>query len=438
MKDLYTFDSTKGRALETYEIVQRAYTAFFDEFKIPYLVAEADSGDIGGDLSHEYHFPTPKGEDNIISCTSCSFTANEEEVAKAQVSHPRIASSDTEASLELESVATDPVGDSSEFRSWYGVSRSGHFLLEAIYPAETRPGKTSQINPFALKQLFPELDLGVESPIGTFILRRKGAQDAGFDEPRPIYQIFDYRVTESQMQKSFEDTARTFSKVDLYGRIQPKWSGYNNTALELLRLSTGDPCPKCAKNTLEVQPAVELGHTFFLGTKYTEPLHALIDPDPSEEQVGSDRVPMQMGCHGIGVSRLIAAVADSLSDPVGLNWPRVMAPFEVVVVPYLENLDSAQDIYDLLSAPSASASASNTETPSAPTSAIDAIIDDRDRSFVWKLKDADLIGYPIVVLLGKTWKTGRKAEVRCRRLGVKTEVEAGEVRGWVEGMLRKL
>ena len=145
---------------------------------------------------------------------------------------------------------------------------------------------------------------------------------------------------------------------------------------------------------------------------------------------------MQMGCHGIGVSRLIAAVADSLADKDGLNWPRVMAPFEVILVPYLEYMNAAEEIYDMLSAPS-SPSTNFTDGPATAVS-IDTILDDRTKSFIWKLKDADLIGYPVVVLLGKSWKNEGKVEVRCRRLGMRAEVDLGGVREVVESALERL
>jgi prolyl-tRNA synthetase len=429
MKDLYTFDSTKEKALDTYENVRRAYTGFFDEFKIPYVVAEADSGDIGGDLSHEYHFPTPKGEDRIISCTSCSFAINEEEVAKGNFDlRPRIASSEAGADSELAPAPSGQAYSSDEFCSWYAISKDHHYLVEAVYPAKIGPSRMAVINPFLLRQLFPEVDLGVENPMDTFIRFWKAAQAGGGNEPPTVHRIFDFRVPESQFENSTQATTNLFSTLNLTPPIHIKPSTSGDSAPDLLRLETGDQCLKCATGTLKVQTAVELGHTFFLGTRYSKPLRTTIASDTL--QLESGPVPMQMGCHGIGVSRLIAAVADILADSIGLNWPRVMAPFEVVIIPYLEYTASAIEIYDFLS--------SNIDSASPHFENIDAVLDDRDRSFVWKLKDADLIGYPIVVLLGKRWKLNGKAEVRCRRLGVNVEVEAGEVKGLVERLLGKL
>lgn len=432
MKDLYTFDSTKEKALNTYEDVRRAYTSFFNEFKIPFVVAEADSGDIGGDLSHEYHFPTPKGEDKIVSCTSCSFAINEEEVAKFNL-HPRIAPPDAEADLELASAPSGQANGTDEFTSWYGISKDHRFLVEAVYPAKFGPLRNAQINPFVIKQLFPELDLGVENPMETFIRYWKAVQPEGGKEPPIVHQISDFRVPKSQFENINKATTNLFSSLDLLPPIQVKQPTLDDSAADFLRLETGDRCLKCDTGTLQVQTAVELGHTFFLGTRYSKPLRATITSDTSQPDSGP--VPIEMGCHGIGVSRLIAAIADTLADSDGLNWPRVMAPFEVVVIPYVEHTASALEIYDLLSGDAVS---STTNGTSPNPDDIDVVLDDRERSFVWKLKDADLVGYPVVVLLGKRWKLNGRAEVRCRRLGVNVEVELGQVRGKVESLLRKL
>lgn len=439
MKDLYTFDSTKEKALDTYENVRRAYTGFFDEFKIPYVVAEADSGDIGGDLSHEYHFPTPKGEDRIISCTSCSFAINEEEVAKGNLDlRPRIASSKAGADSELAPTPSGQAYSSDGFCSWYAISKDHHYLVEAVYPAKTGPSRTAVIDPFLLKKLFPELDLGVENPMDTFIRFWKDTQAGGGNGIPTVHRIFDFRVPESQFSNSTQATTNLFSTLNLTPPIHINPSIPSASAPDLLRLETGDPCPKCFTGTLRVQTAVELGHTFFLGTRYSKPLRVTITSDPSSQLENSPApVPMQMGCHGIGVSRLIAAVADTLADPIGLNWPRVMAPFEVVIIPYLEHTASAMQIYDSISSDNTDGSGGASPALHIKNN-IDAVLDDRDRSFVWKLKDAELIGYPVVVLLGKRWKVSGKAEVRCRRLGVDVEPEVGEVKGLVERLLGRL
>jgi prolyl-tRNA synthetase len=127
-----------------------------------------------------------------------------------------------------------------------------------------------------------------------------------------------------------------------------------------------------------------------------------------------------MGCHGIGVSRLIGAVASLLADEKGLNWPVRIAPFGAVVVGAgAIAKKEVEEVYDRISG-------------------LDVTIDDRERPFGWKLKDADLIGYPFIVVLGKAWKERRAVELQCRRLGVKEEVAAEQLAGRIDELTARL
>lgn len=273
MKDLYTFDATEDAALETYERVKEAYVRLFKELKIPFLVAEADSGTMGGTRSHEFHFVTPIGEDNILDCPSCNrYVANEEK-------------------------AVDVINQK-----------------ESI-------------------------------------------------------------------------------------------------------------CPQCRAGKLRIRRAVELGHTFHLGTRYSKPLNATV----GESESSLDRRPIFMGCHGVGISRMIGAVASKLSDDKGLNWPALIAPYQVVIIPGGgTGEDTVIQVHDKL----------NSHAEGSKSS--DIVIDDRQSTLIQKLKDADLIGYPVIVVLGKQWIETRRCEVQCRRLNVKTFVPLRELKQKVGGLLRQL
>jgi prolyl-tRNA synthetase len=139
-----------------------------------------------------------------------------------------------------------------------------------------------------------------------------------------------------------------------------------------------------------------------------------------------------MGCHGIGVSRMIGAVAEMLADEKGLMWPRVMAPFEVAIIADPPSEQTAHDIYDELAIPK------SFNLPPRKVEPIDAILDDRHKSFAWKIKDADLVGYPIVVVLGRAWRVAQLVEVQCRRLGVTREVPLEKLRDYISGLLKRL
>lgn len=376
MKDLYTFDSSSVDALKTYESVRQAYNNLFDELKLPYLVADADSGNMGGKLSHEYHFVSPKGEDNVWSCSSCEYVANEELVEKKPTA---TTTKDTESTV-FTGISDDhntainihiPLSQSLQLKdppSWYQAS--------------------SHLNMHAVKKALPD-DIDIDSGIETSTL--------------------------SSLLPNVKST------IDIYDRANPNASP---SSLDLTPIRTGDACPRCSHGTLDVAKAIEVGHTFHLGTRYSEPLNALVAvPDNPTKQ------PVQMGCHGIGVSRIIGAVASLLSDEKGLNWPRVIAPYEAVILtsPQVSE-DEAAQVYDALGAGEGSRAGE-----------VDLVLDDRaGKSLGWKLRDADLIGYPVIVVLGRGWKDKREVEVQCRRLGVKKDVGLQELRDEVVGLLSQL
>ena len=272
MKDLYTFDSSQEAALETYEIVRQAYRAFFEELKLPFIVAEADSGNIGGDLSHEYHIASEKGEDRVYSCDNCKVAFNEEILSTGK------------------------------------------------------------------------------------------------------------NLTKDQ------DTCS---------------------------------CPRCSK-MMTCQTTIELGHTFYLGTKYSKALDATIAVQDQEVDLENVR-PIEMGCHGIGISRLIAGVANLYTDSKGLGWSRAIAPFELIIMQNGTTSGVASELAAFVTG----------------SSKVDTMVDDRPKSLVWKMKDADLIGYPIIAILGKAWEKDGKVEIQCRRLGYKQDVIWGDIPGLVTQLLDK-
>lgn len=384
MKDLYTFDMSHETALKTYEEVRQAYTNLFDELKIPYLVADADSGNMGGKLSHEYHFVSPKGEDNVWSCSSCSYVANEELVEKKA---PEASASNNGNPLIFTGISLD---------------RKSIVQIVVPRPEHLQPSEepswdhvSDYINVHAVKRSAPDLDTGIEAATLAPLLADH--------KPNP-----DDRVIIDQSLK------RNTEEVDVPHNHNAPHEVHHG---DLTPTRQGDSCPRCSHGTLSVQKAIEIGHTFHLGTRYSDPLSALIAVPSSKEKQA-----IHMGCHGIGVSRLIGSIASLLADSQGLNWPRAVAPFEAVVVttPQVSEEDSVS-VYDSLH-----------------SSGTDTILDDRAKPLGWKLRDADLIGYPVIVVLGKAWKEERSVEVQCRRLGVKKVVKEDEVNTEVQQLLAQL
>ncbi|KAF2202717.1 prolyl-tRNA synthetase [Delitschia confertaspora ATCC 74209] len=379
MKDLYTFDYSHEKALETYQQVRSAYSALFNELKIPYVVADADSGAMGGNLSHEYHFLSPQGEDNVWSCNSCDYVANEELAAKKPA---------------------DSVSTATETVQFVGINldRTTRITIHIPRPRSLPSSSCSEelpwnkahsyLNLHALKSVCPDLDTGIEASSLSHLLTKT----------TQTHHVYDLRVSPPPSASP---------------------SSYQSPPTDLTALHPGDACPRCSIGTLSVSRAIEVGHTFHLGTRYSVPLEATVavPNTPTHE-------PMHMGCHGIGVSRLIGSIALLLSSPSGLHWPRAITPFEVLVFPTSKGISDSvvEQCYDELA-----------------EAGVDVMMDDRgNMSTGWKLKDADLIGYPVVVVLGKRWVGERLVEVKCGRLGVVEYVPMGKIRETVQGLLERL
>lgn len=426
MKDLYTFDESKSLALSTYAEVREVYARLFDELKVPYLVAEADSGAIGGSLSHEYHLPSRAGEDHVITCDGCGYTANEEVATKAAPSG---------------SASTD--GLEGAVDCWQGISKDKSTLVFVWYGS--KPGTETKVNTHAIQAVFPDLDSSVENPITHF-----KAQDSS-TAPKLLNIVdgtFPRHLVE-KLESKFQNY--DWGNNDNESR-EPQFLGtisndeISHEPLDLLRIQNGDACSKCTDGKLSVQKAIEVGHTFHLGTRYSKPLTAITAVTAAKAQAHEEDFDvdnpaltpnhvgafMQMGCHGIGVSRIIGAVSGILADDRGLNWPRAIAPFEVMVVPVSDKpedgmMEDAAKVYDILSSVSQVG-----QTP------VDVVLDDRSsKSFPWKMNDADMVGYPIIVILGRGWKES-VVEVQCRRLKFKGDVPVGELLGCVRSLLDQL
>lgn len=435
MKDLYTFDYSAAEALNTYNSVKAAYTKMFDELKIPYLVAAADSGNMGGSLSHEFHFLSSKGEDRVISCSHCDHLYNEELADGKTHSFHEIADADSVSGFQTEEELITG-GPTISTGMWTAISRDSNTLVRGWYPKYSmQDGCTEpvmrQVNSLAVKAIATaagvDLDLSVENPLEKWAAHVRSRKSTA--QPPRVLDLYDSQVRVYQrppLGDLLEEGSCTAADIE-YSMLD-RFPGTSDK-LSFIRVHDGDRCSQCERGSLTSHAAVELGHTFHLGTRYSEVLHASVTVDPrllegSSESGSGQIMPMQMGCHGIGVSRMISAVADLLADSKGLNWPRAMAPYEVVVAPGKGLETVAEQVYDSL-------------TSNAPA-AVDVILDDRDKSMGWKLGDADLIGYPVIVVVGNGWKKQQTLEVQCRRLNVREDVSLQKLPTFVESLLAQL
>lgn len=417
---------------------------------------------MGGNLSHEYLVPSPSGEDIVISCTSCTYAANET-CAKSAPPKP------TEY--------LDP-----QVAVFHGITKDRKTLINVFYPklrepaADTRKKRiqdnerhldplTSEgsihlnvVNPHRVKDIVPDYDPSVHSPLELFrqhfteydpqashIAPGPEAQQDPSTPPvenhSQIINIYDCRLSSfPDFNTSFANhsqlAAHFSASKDIPTTTIDTSSDPDAEPIDVLNICEGDLCPRCSNGSLTLTNAIELGHTFHLGTRYTVPLDASASSHVEED--AGKMVPISMGCHGIGVSRMIATIAESFRDSRGLMWPRVIAPFEVCIVG--TKGEGMEDVYDILTSEDVVEEDVEIENN---LKTLDVVLDDRQKSLVWKMNDADLIGYPVVLVLGRTWKSEGRVEVQCRAKGFVGKekskiVEVGDIRKVMSELLKDL
>ncbi|KAG6033301.1 hypothetical protein E4U41_006949 [Claviceps citrina] len=410
MKDLYTFDTSFDSAVSTYREVAAAYRAFFADLKLPIMVAEASSGSMGGNHSHEYHLPNPIGEDTVIGCDLCDYTANDEVATsrKTPPSHPSLSTHTIEA---------------YDMGLWRGITKDRKVLVNAWFPAKGSAGEATEINTHSVKDVISDLDTSVDDPVKAWMAALSTSTESASHGDLKIINVVDMRLASSYSEMT--DRIPILPAPELLSMTisqPPPITSHNGEGLNLLRLMDGDGCPRCETGRLRVHKALELGHTFYLGARYSEPLGLSVTLPGSKTPT-----PVEMGCYGIGVSRIFGAVAEHKADERGLQWPRAIAPFEVVVIPTSGVTDATLDFYDTLTCPTAPGHHK-----------FDAVLDDRKQSFGWKMQDADLIGYPVTVVLGKAWREKGLCEVQCRALSLKEDIPVEDLSTYLDSVLSRL
>lgn len=399
MKDLYTFDTSPELAIESYRQVSDAYKALFSRLKLPIIVAEASSGDMGGDHSHEYHLAHANGSDTVLTCDHCNYAANDE------VAVSRAPSAADPAAIEADNVNV-----------WRGVSKDRKTLVNVWYYNDKKDNLSPHhVNIHAVKSIVPEIDTAVTGQVNS-------AQEASSDTEGQ-HKVLD--IVDATLAVSYDQVvAPRISQEHRGEEVQQTTiaKGADGESLNLLSLADGDGCPRCESGSLKIHRALELGHTFYLGTRYTKPFEARVALPHSPKE----RVELEMGCYGIGVSRIFAAVAEHLVDEKGLNWPRIIAPFEAIVIPTSEVTEDTLGFYDMLTGRDGSGTR------------LDAVLDDRKQSFGRKMQDAEATGYPVSIILGKGWKDQGLVEVQCRRLAVKEKVPMADIVSYLDTLLSNL
>ena len=413
MKDAYTFDMDEEGLDRQYHLMYDAYTRIFTRCGLHFRPVVADSGAIGGSGSHEFEVIADSGEADIVYCKDCDFAANIEAV------EPKALSSSVHNDKAKEIVETpgqhtiQMVCDFLHVSVVCSVKAVVYKLDDTVVLALVRGDH--EVNEVRLQNLFNAVNVGLASDED---LKRCGLI-AGYISPIGLKKADNFEIIVDTTVMEMEDACCGANAVDKhYVHVNPK-RDFEDVRVETIRLITAeDCCPKCG-GMIELKKGIEVGQVFKLGTKYSEKLGCTyLDRDGKNH-------PMVMGCYGIGITRTVAASIEQNHDKDGIIWPVAIAPYEVVIVPANNKdegvMNAARHLYDEME-----------------DCRDEVILDDRDERAGIKFKDADLIGYPIRVTIGKKWKESGLVEVRLRRSGVVSEVALADCKTKVLEMLEEL
>ncbi len=410
MKDSYSFDLDPAGLDVSYKKHYDVYCRIFDRCGLKYVVVEAHSGAMGGSQSHEFMVQTDAGEDMIASCEKCGYAANLEK-ASSQLA-PVKDLEPTAAKPEL--VHTPGKKTIEEVAQFLGVSPTQKIKTLAMMVVEEaqdgKPGKTRPL--IVLLRGDHQLN---EAKLAGYL----GGKEARPMHPEEIQQVFkspagylgpvgmaafDEKMTTSQTQKILLDALPIVladpalqgrknlvagaNKEDYHMRNVTPGRDFGVTEwVDLRTVTAGDPCPNCGA-PLRVFKAVEIGHIFKLGYKYAQSMGArVLDKDGKE-------VTLIMGSYGIGIERILTSAIEQYHDDQGFWLPREIAPFDVVVTP--TNMGDA-----------ALASAATSVANDLEKAGYDVLLDDRDERPGVKFKDADLVGIPYRITVGKKVSEGK-------------------------------
>jgi len=389
MKDLYSFDVDEEGLNQSYNKMLQAYHNIYSRCGLPALLVEADSGAIGGKDSHEFMAITESGEDEIIYCPDCQYTANTDKAQSIKYK------TDSEKPLPLEEVATPGFTTIEQVSDFLKVPQS-HTLKAVFYIAD---GKLVfvvirgdiEVNEVKLKNTLHCIDLRLASEVEVI--------DAGIvaGSASPI-GISGIKIVADDSITSGANFIAGANKPDTHLRnVDYPRDFKTDIVADIAQAHAGEGCPNCG-GKLSSTHGIEVGHIFKLGTFLSEKLGAFfIDPNGVSH-------PIVMGCYGIGLGRLLAAAIELNHDDKGIIWPLAIAPYHIYLCPlYLENPQVATTAENLFA--------------DLKAECLEVLFDDRQESPGVKFNDADLLGIPIRVIISP--RTLEKNSVEIKRRSVK-------------------
>lgn len=418
MKDAYSFDINEAGLDESYKKMIEAYTKIFLRCGLETRMVQSDSGAIGGNVSHEFMVltRTESGENDVLYCDSCDYAAN------SNRAESRLYPAQTDGGFnEAKEVDTPNVKTIEDLSKFFNVPESVIcktlvYIVDNNRPILALIRGDLVIEETKLKNAAGSNDIRIASDEEVKELTKKFGFDvaAGFIGPNGIV----VQVIGDNSIADLKNFIVGINKTDKH-LVGANWGQEVNlpkTVTDIRLAKPGELCPKC-EGKLEITKGIEVGNIFQLGTKYSKKMNATFTDENGKEK------PFIMGCYGIGVSRTAASAVERFHDENGIKWPVAIAPYHVVIVPV--NIKDelqwkvANEFYEKLS-----------------ENNIEVVLDDRDERAGVKFKDADLIGFPVRITVGKTINEGN-VEVKVRSTGEQLTISKEEAVEKVVGIINK-
>lgn len=401
MKDAYSFDRDRDGALQAYAAMKTAYDAIFARLGVEYTVVKADSGAIGGDLSNEFQVIAEHGMDNLLICKNCGYSANVEvapvltqvmETPWTSRSVEKFATPGAKTIEDLSNLLKVPAAELVKsffvkYQDQKGKWKEATLLIPGhrevnLIKAKTLLQATSDLEPLSDQEI-KNLTNAMPGSCGPVGLKT------------PIVMDSSLTALEGFVVGANEDGFHLKNVV-------PGRDFTATVVADISQATDGDPCPEC-RSELMAKKGIEVGHIFYLGTKYSEPMGLKYLDEAGKS------VTVQMGCYGIGVTRSLQAIIEQSHDGDGMAWPKSVAPFHVHIC--------------LLDPDDEKAKAWTSEYQAGlEKMGLEVFVDDRAERPGIKFKDADLLGFPLRVVVGKNGLANNEVEVVKRKSKEKLKV----------------
>ena len=409
MKDAYSFDTSEEGLKKEYENMAKAYSRIFKRCGLNTKMVQSDSGAIGGSVSHEFMVitDTDAGENDVFYCDSCDYSANSNHAIS------NLPDADIVGKYDKAEIIDTPNTHSIEELSEFLKIPSTVIVKTLVYIVDKKPvlaliRADKQVEETKLMNAVGGVDIRIATAGEIEEMMGVNGFDAakGFIGPNGLKEYNGYPVTviADNTVKEMKNFVIGINQEDKHG------VGYNwGSEVELPEVVTdirlveaGELCPQCGR-PLKVTRGIEVGNIFQLGTKYSKPMNAVFT------DVDGKTKPYVMGCYGIGISRTAAAAVEAHYDEFGIKWPLAIAPYHAIVIPVSTKdelqMKVANDIYETLK-----------------KHGVEVVIDDRDERPGVKFKDAELIGFPYIITVGKSINEGL-VEFKTRETNEKSQMK---------------